>query len=92
MTFLPIFGNVRKMCAFDCVTITFMNEKKIQFLHSLMDKRLSFALKSCGFESRSVSFFFLSFNCSSLFLILCTHGYIHLNLAYVYSTTTHVEM
>ena len=33
-----------------------------QFLHSLMDKRLSFALKSCGFESRSVSFFLLSFN------------------------------
>ena len=27
-----------------------------------MDKRLSFALKRCGFESRSVSFFLLSFN------------------------------
>ena len=29
MTFLPIFGNLRKMCALDCGTITFMNGKKI---------------------------------------------------------------
>ena len=45
-----------------------MNEKT-QFLPSLMDKRLSFARKRCGFESSSISFFFL-FNllvCSSLF-------------------------
>ena len=40
MTFLPIFGNLRKMCALDCGTITFLNEKKSQFLDSLMDKRL----------------------------------------------------
>ena len=37
-------------------------------------------LKRCGFESSSISvFFFLLFNlllCSSLFMILCTHGYI----------------
>ena len=31
----------------------------MQFLDSLMDKRLSFALKRCGFESSSFSFFFL---------------------------------
>ena len=63
MTFRQIFGNLCKMCALDCGTITFMNEKKIQFLDSLMDKRLSFALKRCGFNSRSVSIFFLlSFN------------------------------
>ena len=29
--------------------------------------------------------------CSSLFLILCRHRYIYLNLAHVYSTNTHVE-
>ena len=57
MTFLPIFGNIRKMCALDCGTITFMNENQSQFLDSLMDKRLSFALKRCVFESSSISFF-----------------------------------
>ena len=62
MTFLPIFGNFRKMCALDCGTFTFKNEKKIQFLDSLMVKRQSFALKRCGIESHSVSFFLLSFN------------------------------
>ena len=49
--------------------------KKSQFLDSLMDKRLSFLLLRCGFESKAFHFFFL-FNllvCSSLFLILCTH-------------------
>ena len=60
MTFLPIFGNLRKICALDCGIITFMNGKS-QFLDSLMDKKLSFALKRCEFESRSVPFF-LSFN------------------------------
>ena len=56
MTFLPIFGNLRKMCALDCGTITFMDEKS-QLHDSLMDTRRSFALKRCGFESSSVSFF-----------------------------------
>ena len=95
MNFLPIFGDLRKTCALDCGTITFMNEKTTtQFLDSLMDKRLSFALKRWGFESSSISFFcFLSdlLVCSSLFLILRTHGYFLLNLAYVFSTNTHVE-
>ena len=36
--------------------------KQKQFLDSLMDKRLSFALKRCRFESRSVSFCLHSFN------------------------------
>ena len=54
-------------------------KKKSQFLDSLMDKRLSFALKTCGFESSSISFFLLSFQFASLFvfiLYLCRHGYI----------------
>ena len=62
------------MCALDYGTITFMNEKKSKFLDSLMDNRLSFALKGCEFESSSI--FLLSFNllvCSSIFLTLCTH-------------------
>ena len=50
------------MCALDCGTITFMNEKKIQQLDSLMDKRLSSELKRCGLESLSFSFFLLSIN------------------------------
>ena len=86
MTFLPIFDNLRKLCALDRGTITFLGEKKSQFVDSLMDKRLSFALKRCGFESSSVSFFFLSFNllvCSFLFLILCRYGYIYMNLAFI---------
>ena len=33
----------------------------MQFLVSLMDKRLSFAIKICGLESRSVSFYFFFF-------------------------------
>ena len=36
--------------------------KKMQFLDSLTDKRLSFSLKRCGFESSSVFLFLLSFN------------------------------
>ena len=44
MSFIPIFSNLRKMCALDCGTITFVNKKKAQFLDSLMDKRLSFGL------------------------------------------------
>ena len=81
MTFLPIFGNLRKMCALDCGTNNFMREKKSQFLDSLMDKRLSFQLKRCGFESSMINLFFFLFNllvCMSLFLIWCTHGYIFL--------------
>ena len=61
MTFLPIFGNLRKVCALDCGKITLSNEK-IQFVDSLMDKRLYFAIIRCGFKSRSISFFLLSFN------------------------------
>ena len=87
MTFLPIFENLHKMRALDCGTITFMNEK-IQFLDSLMYKRLSYALKRCGFESSSVSFFLLSFNFASLARV---HEYIYLNLSYAYSTNTHAE-
>ena len=86
MTFLPIFGNLRKMCALDYGTVTFKNKKIIQFLDSLMDKRLSFALKRCGFESRSVSFFLLSFN----LLVFILDFVYYLNLAYVYSTNTHL--
>ena len=68
--------------------------KKSQFLNSLMDKRLYFSLKRCGFEFSSISFFFLLFNllvCSTVFFILCSHGYIYLNLAYVYSTNTNMN-
>ena len=61
-------------------------KKIIQFLDSLMDKRLSFALKRCGFESRSVSFFLLSFN----LLVFILDFVYYLNLAYVYSTNTHL--
>ena len=84
MTFLPILGYFRKMCALDCGTISFMHETD-----SVMDKRLSFPLKRGGFESSIISFFFFFlFNllvCSSLFLTLCSHGYVFFfNLAYVY--------
>ena len=41
----------------------FLWMKKLQFLNSLMDKRLYFSLKRCGFEFSSISFF------SSFFLI-----------------------
>ena len=78
------------MCALDCGTITFMSEK-IQFLNVLLDKRPSFELKRCGFESHSGSFFLHSFNLLVFILDLCTHGYIYLNLTNVYSSNTHVE-
>ena len=55
------------MCALDCGTITFMHEKS-QFLNSLMDKRLSFPLKRCGFESSIISFFFFYLICSFVFI------------------------
>ena len=65
-----------------------MNEKS-QYLNSLINKRLSFALKRYGFESSSIIFFFFFLFSllvySSLFLILCTHGNISLNLANVTS-------
>ena len=68
MTFLPLFGNLRKMCTSDCGTITFMNENS-QFLDSLTDKKLSLHSKDVG--SSPVAFhFFLLFNLlvySSLF-------------------------
>ena len=55
-------------------------KKKSQFFDSLMDKRLSFPLKRCVFESSSISFLFFNLSnllvYSSLFLILCTQGYI----------------
>ena len=70
--FNGLSSNLRKMCALDCGATNFMNEQ-IQFLDSLMDKRLSFALKRCRFQSRSVSFFLLS-----VLLVF--------NLAYIYST------
>ena len=62
--------------------------KKSQFLDSLMDKDVGWSPVAFHF------FFFFLFNLlilSSLFLILCTHGYIFLNLAYVYSTNTDIE-
>ena len=61
MTFIRVFDNLRKRCALDCCTITLMDEKKSQFHDSLMDKRLSCALKRCGFEYVSISFFLLPF-------------------------------
>ena len=77
MTFYPILGNLRKKCALDYVTTTYLNDRNLQFLDSLMDSRMSFALKRCGFESSSISvsffFFFLSL------FILCTNEYINLN-------------
>ena len=93
MTFLPISGNLRKVCALDVAQLR-LCMKKSQLLDSLMNKRLSFPLKRCGSESSSISFFFFLFNllvCSSLFLVLCIHGYIFFNLTCVYSTNTHVE-
>ena len=89
MTFLPIFGNLRKMCALD-----FYEWIKSQFLDSLMDKRLPLHSNDVGLSPVAFHFF------SSLLLIdsllvfirgLCRHGYIYLNLAYIYSTNTHVE-
>ena len=66
-----------------------------KFLDSLMDKRLSFPLKRCGFESRSISFFssfFLFCKFVRLYSWFCVHMDIFfLNLAYVYPTNTHVE-
>ena len=47
--------------------------KKRQFLHSVMDKRLSFVLiKRCGFKSSSIShfFFLLSFLFACLFVFI----------------------
>ena len=61
------------MCALDCGAITFMNEKQQQFLNSLMDKRLSFALKRYGFESSSVSLFSSFFLFSGLYSLFCVH-------------------
>ena len=70
MTFRPIFGNLRKKSALDCDTITYLNERKSQFLDRLMDSRLFLALKRCGFESSSTSVFFLFF---PFFLNLFVH-------------------
>ena len=44
------------------IHFAYLNKKNKQFLDSLMDKSLSFALNRYGFESNSVSFFILSFN------------------------------
>ena len=63
MTFLPMFGDLRKMCALDCGTITFMNEIKSQFLDSLMDVA---ALSAKKMWFRDQKHFIFS---SSLFLI-----------------------
>ena len=50
--------------------------KKSQLLDSLMDKRLSFPLKRCGFESSSISHFcLLSFQFASLFVFILDFAY-----------------
>ena len=49
--------------------------KKSQFLDSLMDKRLSFQLKSCGFESSMIYLFFLSVEFASLFVFILDFVY-----------------
>ena len=42
-----------------------------------MDKRLSFALKGCGFESSCVPFFLLSFNLL-VFILDCVYTWMYL--------------
>ena len=64
MTFHPIFGNLRKKCALDCDTITYLNEIKSRFLDSpIMKNRLSLAVKRCHMHSSPVAY-------QSLFSIL----------------------
>ena len=84
--------NLRKKCALDCLRIT-----NPQFPGSLVDSRLFLALKRKDVGSSQVAFKFVFFSfvflgdllvSSSLFLILCTTGYIYLNLACGYVTNT----
>ena len=64
--------------------------KLITIPDSLVDSQVFVALKRCGFESSSINaFFFFHFSFDllvslSLFFILCSPGYIYLNLACVY--------
>ena len=57
-----------------------------------MDKRLSFVLKRCGFESSSVSFFLLSFTVLVfIHAFLYTWIYLFESGMRLYSTNTHAE-
>ena len=93
MTFLPIFGNLRKMCALDCGTITFVNEINHNSSIAKWIRGCPLQPKVVGSSPVAFHFFFLSYFVSLFIFILdfCDHGYIYLNLAYVYSTNTHVE-
>ena len=87
MTFHPVFGNHRERYAFDCSTITYLNE-------GLPNSSVAYMLlvfERCGFFNLP---FFLSF-CFYLsvhvFLILCINGDFNTNLSYVYGSNTHVQ-
>ena len=59
MTFHSVLVNVRKKCALDCCTITYLNginqnSPIAQWTDSPVDSRLFLALKRCGFESSSI--------------------------------------
>ena len=50
MTFHQIFRNHHKKYALDCgtITCTYLNEKNLQILGSLMNNNLSIAFERCG--------------------------------------------
>ena len=88
MTFLPILGSLRKMCALDCGTINFINEKiTIPRLPNGQEAVLCTQKMWVRVQLRFIYFFSI---CLSLFLICVDMG-IYLNLPYVYSIITHVE-
>ena len=90
MTFLPIFVNLRKMYALDCGTISFMNKT----IHNSSIAGCLLSSKDVDSSPVAFHFFLLSFKFakSNVFILDFVCKWIHFfNLAYVYSTNTHVE-
>ena len=93
MTFYSVFVNLREKCALDCCTITNLNA----IIHN---SRIAWWIVECFYHSKDVGsspvafkyflfhFLFDLLVSLSLFLILCTTGYIYLNLACVNVTNT----
>ena len=72
---------------------------KLRKLHLLIKHFMTLQLRHTTFITQSLKEIYSGretdlidtgplLNCMFLFLILCTHGYIILNLAYIYSTNT----
>ena len=92
MTFYSVFVNLRKKCALDCCTITNLNEIYHNSTIAKWIVECFSTSKDVGSSPVELKYFFLFFFdlqvSLSLFLILCTTGYVYLKLACVYVTNT----